>query len=92
MNRPERPITSLGSALFAFLAAGVFPTIEEAQKALCPPYRVIEPDPGENAVYERLFPMYRSLYFSFGVPGSAPAAVGEVLPELRRIAASVRPG
>ena len=33
---PERPITSLGSAIFAFLAAGTFATIEEAQRALCP--------------------------------------------------------
>jgi hypothetical protein len=44
---PDRSITSLGSAIFAFLAAGTFATIEEAQRALCPSYRVIEPRPEE---------------------------------------------
>jgi L-ribulokinase len=87
---PEKPITSLGSALFAFLAAGVFPTLEAAQKALCPPYRIVEPIASEHAVYEQLFPIYRDLYFSLGVPGSAPVAMGGVLPELRGIAADVR--
>jgi hypothetical protein len=37
-----------------------------------------------------LYPMYRELYFHFGVPDSAPLSVGRVLPELRRIAADVR--
>ncbi len=89
---PERPITSLGSALFAFIAAGVFETIEAAQRALCPSYRVIEPDAREHAVYERLYPMYKSLYFGFGAPRSAAVRTGEVLPELRRVAAEVRAG
>jgi L-ribulokinase len=87
---PEKPITSLGSALFAFMAAGVFPSLEHAQKALCPPYRVVNPDVGAHATYEKLFPFYRDLYFGFGAPASAPVSVGEVLPSLRRIAASVR--
>ena len=87
---PERPITSLGSAIFAFLAAGVFDTIEDAQRALCPPYRVFEPDPREVATYERLYSIYKSLYFAMGDPHSAPAHIGNVLPELRRIAAEAR--
>ena len=33
---PEGEVTSLGSAIFAFLAAGTFKTVEEAQDALCP--------------------------------------------------------
>ncbi len=33
---PQCDVTSLGSAIFAFLAAGTFRTIEEAQAALCP--------------------------------------------------------
>ena len=33
---PKGDVTSLGSAIFAFLAAGAFETIEEAQDALCP--------------------------------------------------------
>jgi L-ribulokinase len=87
---PERPITSLGSAIFAFLAAGVFTSIEDAQRALCPPYRVIEPDPDERETYERLYALYRSLYFAMGDPGSAALPIGRVLPDLRAIAAGVR--
>ncbi|HYV99565.1 MAG TPA: ribulokinase [Gemmatimonadaceae bacterium] len=89
---PERPITSLGSALFAFMAAGTFATLEDAQKALCPPYRVIQPDATSTATYEKLFGMYRDLYFGFGVPGSAAIAVGSVLPQLRAIASQARAG
>jgi L-ribulokinase len=87
---PARPITGLGSSIFAFLAAGVFDTIEEAQAALCPPFRVIEPEPREQAIHERLYDMYRSLYFAFGDPASGAAHFGTVLPELRSIAAEVR--
>jgi len=87
---PERPVTSLGSAIFAFLAAGTFKTIEDAQRALCPPYRTVTPDRAAARVYDELYPMYRSLYFALGVPGSAPVAVGEVLPMLRDIAARTR--
>ncbi len=83
---PQQEVTSLGSAIFAFLAAGVFKSIEEAQDKLCPSFRVIQPEPSEAATYEQLFPLYRKLYFSLGQPGSAPVAIGEVLPELRRIA------
>ena len=89
---PERPVTSLGAALFAFLAAGVFATIEDAQRALCPPHRVIAPQPGARRAYDPLYRMYRELYFHLGVPESPPLAIGAVLPELRRIAAEVRAG
>ena len=87
---PERPITSLGSAIFAFLAAGTFKTIEEAQKALCPPYRVVQSNPSVKVRYDRLFTHWRSLYFSLGAPESAPVAVGRILPDLRAIAAEAR--
>jgi L-ribulokinase len=86
---PERPITSLGSALFAFLAAGEFANLEDAQRALCPRYRVVEPVPQEHATYEELFPIYRLLYFAMGEPRSEPVAMGAVLPRLREIAARV---
>ena len=75
-----------GSAIFAFLAAGTFKTIEEAQRALCPPYRVVEPDRSVKARYDRLFAHWRSLYFSLGAPGLRPGS-GGILPELRTIAA-----
>jgi L-ribulokinase len=87
---PESEVTSLGSAIFAFLAAGAFRTIEEAQARLCPKYRVIEPDRAAHAVYEKLFPLYRKLYFGLGRRDAAAAAIGDVLPELRNIAAAAR--
>ncbi|MEO7102228.1 MAG: ribulokinase [Gemmatimonadaceae bacterium] len=87
---PERPITGLGSSIFAFLAAGVFQSIEEAQHALCPTFRVIEPDPVEQATCKQLYSIYRSLYFALGDPHSSAVHIGTVLPELRRIAAEVR--
>jgi L-ribulokinase len=87
---PERSITSLGSAIFACVIAGLHPTIAAAQAALCPSYRVVHPEPAGVAVYERLYPLYRALYFAMGDPGSAAVRVGEVLPRLREIAAAAR--
>ena len=87
---PQGDVTSLGSAIFAFLAAGAFKTIEEAQKKLCPPHRVFQPEIGSIKVYNELYALYRKLYFGFGCKGSEPVAVGDVLPELRRIAHQVR--
>jgi len=84
---PENEVTSLGSAIFAFLAAGVFGTIEEAQQALCPSYRVVEPDPAQAAVYEKLFPLFRKLYFGLGRADAEPVTAGDVLPLLRAVAA-----
>jgi L-ribulokinase len=89
---PKGDVTSLGSAIFAFLAAGTFRTIEEAQAALCPGHHTIEPQAAEAAVYQELYPLYRKLYFSFGQRASAPVGIGEILPELRRVAARARGG
>ena len=86
---PERPITSLGSALFAFLAAGTYKTLEEAQDALCPGYRTTQPRAESKSAYSELYPIYRDLYFGMGSPQSAPLSVGHVLPRLREIAARV---
>ncbi len=87
---PESSITSLGSAIFAFVACGAFDTVEEAQAALCPGYREVLPDARDVAVYDRLYALYRDLYFAMGVPDSGPVAVGHVLPAIRAIAAEVR--
>ena len=89
---PKGDVTSLGSAIFAFLAAGAFPSIEAAQEALCPGHTVIEPDVAQAAIYVELFPLYRDLYFSFGERRSPAIEIGKVLPSLRRIAARVRGG
>jgi L-ribulokinase len=61
---PARDTTSLGSGIFAFLAAGTFKTVEEAQAALLPGYRVIEPRPASVRIYGELFARFRELYFS----------------------------
>ena len=63
---PERDVTSLGSAIFAFLAAGTFQSVEEAQAALSPGYMVVEPDSAEAEVYSRMYPLFRDLYFEIG--------------------------
>jgi L-ribulokinase len=86
---PASKVTGLGSAIFAFLAAGTFSTIEEAQKNVCPQHRIYEPQPEALAVYDELYAMYRRLYFDFGRP--APnATFGNVLPRLIRVAEAQR--
>ena len=87
---PQSEVTSLGSAIFAALAAGAFPAIEKAQDALCPKYRVVEPDAKAARVYEELYGLYREMYFGFGKNDSAPVAAGRILPTLRHIAAAAR--
>jgi L-ribulokinase len=80
---PSSSVTSLGSAIFAFLAAGTFATVEEAQDRICPSYKQFHPDPPAQAIYARLYPLYRELYFMLGQPKAS--ALGRVLPELIRI-------
>jgi L-ribulokinase len=87
---PEGDVTSLGSAIFAFLAAGAFPTIEEAQQALCPAHRTIEPQPEESCRYEEIYGLFRTLYFGLGQPTSEAAPISHVLPRLRQIASEAR--
>jgi L-ribulokinase len=82
--------TSLGSGIFALLAAGAYKTIEDAQAAVCLPLRTVEPDPRAAAAYEKLYRHYRDVYFAMGRRSAEPAALGRVLPELRKIAAEAR--
>jgi L-ribulokinase len=82
--------TSLGSGIFALLAAGAYKTIEEAQAAVCLPLRTVEPDAKAAAVYEKLYQLYRDVYFALGTRDAKPVALGQVLPELRKIAAGQR--
>lgn len=79
---PTRSVTSLGSAIFAFMAAGTFKTIEEAQDKICPPHRVYEPDRSEQRIYDELYRFFSRLYFAFG---KKDADMGDVLPGLIRI-------
>jgi L-ribulokinase len=89
---PKGVPTSLGSGIFALLAAGAYKTIEEAQAAVCLPLRTVEPDAKAAAVYERLYRLYRDVYFGLGSRDAKPVALGRVLPELRKIAAEVQVG
>jgi len=82
---PSRKVTSLGSAIFAFLAAGTFRTIEVAQAQVCPPHIVFQPAPAAQATYDRLYSVYKRLYFDFGQPQNE-STFGDVLPALIRIA------
>ena len=87
---PDGVPTSLGSGIFALIAAGVFKSIEEAQQQLCLPFRIVQPRPEAVAVYNELFALYRKVYFAFGLKNSESVALGDVLPKLRSIAAAVR--
>ncbi len=87
---PKTDVTSLGSAIFAAMAAGAHRSIEDAQRALCPAHRVVEPDPEAARVYEELYGLYRELYFGFGKADAPAISAGRVLPSLRRIAATAR--
>ena len=84
---PSKSVVSLGAAIFAFLAAGTFNTVEEAQEQICPPHKEYLPEPAEQAVYEELYPLFQRLYFAFGSQGNGP--VSDVLPRLIQTAQSV---
>ncbi len=84
--------TSLGSGIFALIAAGVYKTIEAAQEAVCLGLRTVEPDASAAAVYEELYQHYRAVYFALGTRDAAPVALGTVLPALRSIAARAQRG
>jgi len=83
---PSKSVVSLGAAIFAFLAAGAFKTIEQAQDKICPPYTRYEPDKSEQRVYSDLYPLYSKLYFGFGQRGTD--GFGDVLPTLIQVAES----
>ncbi len=86
---PSSKVTGLGSAIFAFLAAGVFTDIGEAQKQICPGYTVFQPHRSAQATYELLYDCYRRIYFDFGQP-KPDSRFGDVLPKLIRVAQKQR--
>lgn len=82
---PTQTITGLGSGLFAFLAAGDFPDVASAQRALGATCRTVAPQPAAVTVYEQLFALYRRLYFALGQTTATPAVLGDVLPALTSV-------
>jgi L-ribulokinase len=87
---PSGVPTSLGSGIFGLLAAGAYASIEEAQEAVCLPLRAVEPDAQSARAYDRLYTLYRDLYFALGKRDAQAVSLGRVLPELRKIAAHAR--
>jgi L-ribulokinase len=85
---PAGSVVSLGSAIFAFLAAGVFRSVEEAQDQVCPKYRVFQPQPSSKRTYDQLYTLFSRIYFAFGQPETRE--FGSVLPELIRLAETQR--
>jgi L-ribulokinase len=86
---PSKSVVSLGSAIFAFLAAGTFKSVEEAQDKICPPNKVYSPEKSEQQVYDALYPLYHKLYFAFGERDNK---LGDVLPTLIQVAESRNKG
>ncbi len=80
---PNKSVVSLGSAIFAFLAAGTFRSVEEAQDKMCPQHTVFQPNPADQKIYASLYALYRKIYFAFGQPSDK--SFGDVLPSLIRI-------
>jgi len=87
---PSGSVVSLGSAIFAFLAAGTFKTVEEAQDALCPQYKVFQPEVSAKRVYDQLYSLYGKIYFAFGQAQTPD--YGNVLPVLIRLSESKQAG
>ncbi|PKU25723.1 ribulokinase [Telmatospirillum siberiense] len=80
---PSSNVVGVGSAIFAFMAAKVFPTLEEAQARISPPCRTFFPRPSEQSVYDELYGLFRRLYFMLGDPGQD--SLGDILPTLIRL-------
>src|SRR5579863_5519313 len=85
---PAKSVVSLGSAIFAFLAAGVFKTIEEAQDKICPSNRTFTPKESAQRTYEQLYPLYSKLYFALGQ--RCRDGLGDILPTLISVAQAAR--
>jgi L-ribulokinase len=86
---PDGIPTSLGSGIFAMLAAGTYKTVEEAQEKMCLPFKTYQPEADAVRVYEEIYPLYRKVYLAFGKAGGAAVDLADVLPSLIKIRSSV---
>jgi L-ribulokinase len=78
---------ALGSAIHAAVAAGAYPDVPAAARAMGGHRRAVyTPDPAAAAVYDRLYDEYRRLHDYFGRGGN------EVLHRLRALRDQVRAG
>lgn len=59
---------SLGAAMAASLAAGIYPDFDAAGRAMVAIDRVLEPDPRAAAIYDPLFNRYVDLYRALNPP------------------------
>jgi L-ribulokinase len=82
---PSSKVTGVGSAIFAFLAAGTFRSIEECQDQICPAYTEFTPQPEEREIYDELYALFRRIYFDFG-KSSRDSSFSDVLPKLIQMA------
>jgi L-ribulokinase len=89
---PDGIPTSLGSGIFALLAAGAFSSVEEAQAKMCLPHKTYEPEASAVRVYEELYQLYRKVYFAFGQSGGPAVKLDDVLPKLIEVRSSALGG
>ena len=87
MVTPVGDVTGLGAATFAFLSAGIFASLEDAQQVLCPTYKIYEPQAEAQSVYDELFDWFKRLYCALGKKEPYSCDLTGVLPTLRRLAA-----
>jgi L-ribulokinase len=87
---PAGTPTSLGSGIFAFVAAGVYGSIEDAQAAVCLKHKAVEPDAAAAARYDELYALYRKAYFALGMKQTNKESLGDILPRLRELADEAR--
>jgi L-ribulokinase len=85
---PSKSVVSLGAAIFAFMAAGIFQSVEEAQDRICPPHRTFLPEPSAQRTYDKLYSLFKKLYFSLGqrYGNEMGNELGDVLPTLIALA------
>lgn len=52
----------LGSAILGAVAAGAYPNLQEAMRAMCHPGQTVEPDPRTQAYHNAKFEVFRTMY------------------------------
>ena len=62
LSKAETDDSSLGSAMLAGVATGIFSSFEDSVKKCARINRVYVPDPEKQAIYERYFARYRAIH------------------------------